>query len=165
MGFAAFKGPAAFAKIPSRKNTPGKSFSGKTESPVLSTYSKKIALVMVLLSVAAGALSFQVDGYPAAFGTGAVVFMALNALAALYPLYRFRGTLNPFNVYIAGMAVRMAVIGIALIALIITGGLSKNALLAVTLTAMVSFIAYLAVEVHHFLRHSATFMSPGMSPR
>ena len=119
---------------------------------------------MVLLSLAAGALSFQVDGYPAAFGTGAVVFMGLNALAALYPLYRFRAIGNPFNVYLAGMVVRMAVIGIALIAVITLSSLTQNALLAVTLTAMVSFVAYLAVEVHHFLRHPDTFTSPA-SPR
>ncbi len=36
--------------------------------------------------------------------------------------------------------------------------LSKNALLAVTLTAMFSFIAYLVVEIHHFLRNNASLM-------
>jgi hypothetical protein len=144
--------------IPTREKPPGRSFSGKTDFPFLSTYSKKIALVMVLLSVAAGLLSFRVDGYPAAFGTGAVVFMALNALAAMYPLYRFRGKGNPLNVYMLGMLVRMAVIGAALILVIVLGGLSKNALLAVTLTAMFSFIAYLVVEIHHFLRNNASLM-------
>jgi hypothetical protein len=126
----------------------------------LSTYSKKIALVMVLLSVAAGLVSSRLEGYPTAFATGAVVFMALNALAAIYPLYRFRGNRNPFNVYLTGMVVRMAVIGIVLILVITLGGLSQAALLSVTLTAMVSFIAYLAVEIHHFLRHNASLMSP-----
>ena len=115
---------------------------------------------MVLLAVAAGLLSFRLEGFPLAFATGAVVFMALNALAAIYPLYRFRGkTTNPFNVYLMGMVVRMAVIGIVLIGVILMGGLSQSALLSITLTAMVSFIAYLAVEIHHFLRHNASLMS------
>jgi len=125
----------------------------------LSIYSKKIALVMVLLALAAGAVSFRVKGYPAAFGTGAVVFMALNALAALYPLYRFKGK-NPLNIYMVGMIARLAVIGLALIALMAKGGLSQNGLLAVTLTAMVSFVAYLGVEIHHFLHHNASLLSP-----
>ena len=114
---------------------------------------------MVLLAVAAGAVSFRVQGYPAGFGTGAVVFMALNALAAIYPLYRFRGK-NPLNIYMIGMIVRLVVIGLVLIVMLVKGGLSQNALLAVTLTAMVSFVAYLAVEVHHFLRHNASLLSP-----
>lgn len=125
----------------------------------MSIYSKKIALVMVLLALTAGAVSFRVKGYPAAFGTGAVVFMALNALAALYPLYHFKGK-NPLNIYMIGMIVRLAVIGLVLIVTMVKGGLSQTALLAVTLTAMVSFVAYLAVEVHHFLRHNVTLMSP-----
>jgi hypothetical protein len=57
-----------------------------------------------------------------------------------------------------GMVVRMGVIGVALILVITLGGLSQNALLAITLTAMVSFIAYLAVEIHHFLSHNASLM-------
>ena len=114
---------------------------------------------MVMLALAAGAVSFRVKGYPAAFGTGAVVFMALNALAALYPLYHFKGK-NPLNIYMIGMIVRLAVIGLVLIVTMVKGGLSQAALLAVTLTAMVSFVAYLAVEVHHFLRHNVTLMSP-----
>lgn len=125
----------------------------------MSTYSKKIALVMALLALAAGAVSFRVKGYPAAFGTGAIVFMALNALAALYPLYRFKGK-NPLNIYMVGMIVRLVVIGLVLIVLMVKGGLSQDALLAVTLTAMISFVAYLAVEVHHFLRHNASLLSP-----
>ena len=146
--------------IPSRKKPPVKSFSGNTDDSVLSTYSKKIALVMVLLAVAAGLLSTRLKGYPLAFATGAVVFMAFNALAAIYPLYRFRGKLNPFNVYMMGMVIRMAIIGMVLIGVILAGGLSQSALLSLTLTAMVSFIAYLAVEIHHFLRHNASLMSP-----
>jgi hypothetical protein len=90
---------------------------------------------------------------------GAVVFMALNAWAAMYPLYRFRGKRNPFNVYLVGMLIRMAVIGATLIAIVVAGGLSQSALLAMTLTAMVSFVAYLVVEIHHFLRHNASLMS------
>ncbi len=129
------------------------------DSPFLSTYSKKIALVMVLLAVAAGAVSFRLETYPIAFATGAVVFMAINALGAIYPLYFFRGKGNPLNVYMVGMIVRLGLIGVVLIAVIVKGGLSQNALLAMTLTAMVSFIAYLGVEIHHFLRHTASLMS------
>jgi hypothetical protein len=123
-------------------------------------YSKKIFLVMALLSVAAGFLSTRMQSYPAAFATGAVVFMALNALAALYPLYHFRGKkTNPFNVYLMGMVVRMAVVGFALILVITLGGLDKAALLSITLTGMVSFLAYLAVEIHHFVHHNDSLMS------
>jgi len=39
------------------------------------------------------------------------------------------------------------------------GGLNKATLLAITLTGMISFIAYLAVEIHHFVYHNATLMS------
>lgn len=130
------------------------------DHPGLSTYSKKIAIVMVLLAMAAALVSSRLEGYPLAFATGAVVFMAFNALGAIYPLYRFKGKMNPFNVYLAGMVVRMAVIGLVLIGIILMAGLSQSALLALTLTAMVSFIAYLAVEIHHFLRHNASLMSP-----
>lgn len=149
--------PPLLSLFPVKK--PGKSFSGHLEPTAVSTYSKKIALVMVLLALAAAAVSFRMEGYPTAFGTGAVVFMALNALAALYPLYRFRGK-NPLNIYMAGMMVRLVVIGLVLIALMVKGGLSQNALLAVTLTAMISFIAYLGVEIHHFLHHNASLLSP-----
>lgn len=113
---------------------------------------------MVLLSLGAVLLSFRVQGYPSAFGMGAVLFMAVNAWAAVYPLYRFRGQANPLNVYMLGMVIRMAVIGAALILVITLGGLSRNALLAFTMTAMLSFIAYLAVEIHHFLRNNASLM-------
>lgn len=123
------------------------------------TYSKKILVVMALLSVAAGLLSTRLQSYPAAFATGAVVFMALNAWAALYPLYHFRGKKNPFNVYLMGMVVRMAVVGCALILVITMGGLDKAALLAITLTGMFSFLAYLVVEIHHFVHHNASLMS------
>lgn len=114
---------------------------------------------MVLLAIAAGLLSFRMDGYPVAFATGAVFFMALNAVAAVYPLYRFRGKGNPLNVYMLGMMIRMAVIGVALILVITLSSLSRNALLAFTITAMFSFVAYLTVEIHHFLRHNASLMS------
>jgi hypothetical protein len=114
---------------------------------------------MALLSVAAGVLSTKMASYPAAFATGAVVFMALNALAALYPLYHFRGKKNPFNIYLLGMVIRLAVVGMALILVITLGGLDKAALLAITLTGMVSFIAYLVVEIHHFVHHNASLMS------
>ncbi|MDQ3002523.1 MAG: hypothetical protein M3Y08_14840 [Fibrobacterota bacterium] len=125
----------------------------------MSIYSKKIALVMVLLSAVAVLVSSRMESYPAAYGTGAIMFMALNALAAIYPLYHFRGRMNSFNVYLMGMVVRMAVIGMVLIAIILVGGLNQSDLLAITLTAMISFIAYLAVEIHHFLRHNASLMS------
>lgn len=124
----------------------------------MSTYSKKIAIVMILLALAALGIAPAVEGYPSLLGIGAVAFMALNALAALYPLYRFKGK-NPLNIYMVGMIVRLAVIGLALIALLVRGGLSESALLAVTLTAMVSFVAYLGVEIHHFLRHNASLLS------
>jgi|GEM_PF-2352812 len=127
--------------------------------PVLSTYSKKITLVMGLLCLAAAILSMSMEAYPAFFATGVVVFMAVNAWAALYPLYHFRGKANPFNLYLAGMVVRMGIIGAALILVVTLSGLDKTALLSITLTGMVSFIAYLAVEIHHFLRHNASLMS------
>ncbi len=114
---------------------------------------------MVLLVLAARAISLGIEGYPSAFGMGAVAFMALNALAAMYPLYRYKGK-NPLNVYMAGMAVRLAVIGLVLIAVMAKADLSEQQLLALTLTAMVSFIAYLGVEIHHFLRHNASLLSP-----
>lgn len=113
---------------------------------------------MILLALAALGIAPAVEGYPSLLGIGAVAFMALNALAALYPLYRFKGK-NPLNIYMVGMIVRLAVIGLALIALLVRGGLSESALLAVTLTAMVSFVAYLGVEIHHFLRHNASLLS------
>ena len=114
---------------------------------------------MALLAVAAGSISRKVDGFSIAIATSVVLFMGLNALAAIYPLYVFKGKLNPFNLYLAGMVVRMGAIGIALIALILLGGLSQNALLAVALTGMASFVAYLGVEIHHFLRHNASLLS------
>lgn len=113
---------------------------------------------MALLSIVAILLPFGLKGYPTAFGMGAVVFMACNALAAVYPLYRFRGQGNPLNVYMLGMMIRMGVIGVVLVLVITLGGLSQNALLAFTITAMFSFIAYLAVEIHHFLRNNASLM-------
>jgi hypothetical protein len=118
----------------------------------LSTYFKKIALVMVLLALAAQGVAMGVKGYPTGFAIGAVAFMGLNALAALYPLYLFKGK-NPLNLYMAGMVARLVIIGLILIALMVKSGLSQDQLLAVTLTAMVSFVAYLGVEIHHFLRN------------
>lgn len=118
----------------------------------MSTYSKKIALVMVLLALAAWGIAFGIEGYPVGFGIGAVAFMALNALAALYPLYLFKGK-NPLNLYMVGMIARLAVIGLVLIAIMAKSDLTESQLLSLTLTAMVSFIAYLGVEIHHFLRH------------
>ncbi len=85
--------------------------------------------------------------------------MALNALGALYPLYLFRGKKNPFNLYILGMIIRLALVGVSFILLISLSGLNKASLLAITLTGMVSFIAYLGVEVHHFIHHNASLMS------
>ena len=113
---------------------------------------------MALLSIAVLLLPAGMDGYPSGFGMGAIVFMALNALAAVYPLYRFKGQGNPLNVYMLGMMIRMGIIGAALVLVITLGGLSRNALLAFTLTAMFSFIAYLAVEIHHFIRNNASLM-------
>jgi hypothetical protein len=72
-------------------------------------------MVMALLAVAAGVLSLKMETYPMVFGIGAVCFMALNALGALYPLYHFKGNKNPFNIYLMGMIVRLGVVGIALI--------------------------------------------------
>ena len=115
---------------------------------------------MVLLTTVAVMVSSRMESYPVTLGIGAIMFMALNALAAIYPLYHFRGKKNPFNVYLMGMVVRMAVIGLTLILVIVVSGLSQSALLALTLTAMMSFIAYLAAEIHHFLRHNASLMSP-----
>jgi hypothetical protein len=119
----------------------------------LSSYIKNIALVMVLLSLAAVVMAYKLDLYHWSLGLGVVLFMGLNALAAVYPLYRFPGR-NPFNVYLGGMVVRLAVIGAALILIIFLGDLSKPHLLSMTLTAMASFVAYLSVEVKHFLNHT-----------
>lgn len=109
---------------------------------------------MALLSAAAVAMAHKLDLYHWSLGLGVVVFMGLNAMAAVYPLYRFRGR-NPFNVYLGSMVVRLGVIGTALILIITLGALSAPHLLSMTLTAMASFIAYLAVEVRHFLNNPA----------
>ncbi len=126
--------------------------------PAVFTYSKKILFVMVFLAMVAAFVSTRLQFYPVVFATGAVIFMALNALAALLPLYIFRGKKNPFTVYLMGMVVRLALVGIAMILLLTIGKLDQNALLSITLTAMVSFVAYLAVEIHHFIRHNAGFL-------
>jgi hypothetical protein len=118
---------------------------------------------MALLSAASGILSFRVSVYPAAVGIGAVIFMGLNALAAVYPLYLNKGKKNPFNIYLGGMAIRLAVIGLALILVITLTSLSKESLMALTFTAMISFIAYLTVEVRHFIRNPSGMMTAGPS--
>jgi hypothetical protein len=125
----------------------------------LFTYSKKIFVVMALLALVAGLLSTKLQSYPAAFATGAIVFMGLNALGAIYPLYHFRGRKNPFNVYLMGMVIRLAIVGLALILVITLSELDKVALLSITLTGMASFLAYLGVEIHHFLHHNDKLMS------
>lgn len=108
---------------------------------------------MVVLSLAAVVMAYKLDLYHWSLGLGVVVFMGLNALAAVYPLYRFPGK-NPFNVYLGSMVVRLAVIGTVLILIISLGDLSTPHLLSMTLTAMASFVAYLSVEVKHFLSHT-----------
>lgn len=114
---------------------------------------------MVVLALAAVGLAYKLDLYHWSLGLGVVVFMGMNALAAVYPLYRFPGK-NPFNVYLGGMVVRLAVIGAVLILIISLGDLSKPHLLSMTLTAMASFVAYLSVEVRHFLNHTVFSKSP-----
>ncbi len=114
---------------------------------------------MAFLTGLVGLVSTKIHPYPIAFATGVVVLMALNALAALYPLYYFRGKKNPFNVYVMGMMVRLAFVGLSLILVITLGGLEKSAVLAITLTGMFSFIAFLGVEIHHFLHHNDSLMS------
>lgn len=113
---------------------------------------------MSLLAAVTLVLGSRWHVYDSAFGIGAVVFMALNALAAVYPLYRFPRK-NPFNTYILGMLARLAVIGMALTILITQAGLTRGGLMAVTATAMISFLAYQAVEIGHFLRHPESFQS------
>lgn len=124
----------------------------------MSTYLKNIAMVMVLLSMAAVGMALKLDLYPWSLGVATVVFMGLNAIFAIYPLYRFRGR-NPINVYLGGMVVRLGVIGTVLILVVLVGDLERNHLLAMTLTAMGSFIAYLAVELRHFLNNNAFLAS------
>lgn len=113
---------------------------------------------MALLSLAAVGMAHKLDLYHWTVGLGVVIFMGINALAAVYPLYRFPGR-NPLNVYLGGMVLRLGVIGTTLILIISLSDLSKPHLLSMTLTAMASFIAYLAVEVSHFLNNNAFFAS------
>lgn len=120
----------------------------------MTSYIKNIALVMALLSTTAVIMAQQLDLYHWSVGLGVVVFMGINAIGAIYPLYRFPSH-NPFNVYLGSMVVRLAVIGAALIILISAGDLSMPHLLSMTLTAMLSFVAYLGVEVRHFLNQAA----------
>lgn len=124
----------------------------------MSTYIKNIALVMVTLSIAALAMAYKLELYHWSLGLGVVVFMGINALGAVYPLYRFPGS-NPFNVYLGSMVLRLGIIGTALILVITLGNLSMPHLLSMTLTAMASYVAYLAVEVRHFLTKNP-FPSP-----
>jgi hypothetical protein len=131
----------------------------------LSNYVKSIALVMTLLCAASAILSFRMQGYPLAMGIGAIVFMGLNAIGAVYPLYMNKGKKNPFNVYLGGMVVRLALIGVALILIIQLTALSKGSLMSLTFTAMVSFVAYLAMEVRHFIRNPSGLMTAGPSTR
>jgi hypothetical protein len=131
----------------------------------LSNYVKSIALVMALLCAASAILSFRMDGYPLVFGLSAIIFMGLNAIGAVYPLYINKGKKNPFNVYLGGMIVRLALIGFALILIIQLTSLSKGALMSLTFTAMISFVAYLAMEVRHFIRNPSGLMTAGPSPR
>lgn len=109
---------------------------------------------MALLSMAAVGMAHKLDLYHWSLGLGVVVFMGVNALAAVYPLYRFPGR-NPFNVYLGSMVIRLGIIGTGLILVITLGNLSMPHLLSMTLTAMASFVAYLAVEVRHFLNNNA----------
>lgn len=109
---------------------------------------------MALLSLAAVGMAHKLELYPWSLGLGVVVFMGLNAVGAVYPLYRFPAR-NPFNVYLGSMVVRLGVIGTALILIISLGNFSMPILLSMTLTAMASFVAYLAVEIKHFLNHTA----------
>jgi hypothetical protein len=120
----------------------------------MTSYIKNIAMVMALLSVAPVSMAHKLDLYHWSLGLGVVVFMGLNALGAVYPLYRFPGR-NPFNIYLGGMVFRLLVIGTALILVISLGNLSMPHLLSMTLTAMASFVAYLGIEVKHFLNHSS----------
>lgn len=124
----------------------------------MSSYLKNIAMVMVLLSMAAVGMALKLDLYHWSLGVATVVFMGLNAIFAIYPLYRFKSR-NPISVYLGGMVVRLGVMGAVLILVILAGGLDRNDLLAMTLTAMGSFLAYLAVELRHFLNNNAFLAS------
>lgn len=131
----------------------------------MSSYVKSIALVMALLAAASLAVSYRWESYPMAVGMGAILFMGVNAICAVYPLYINKGKHNPFNVYLAGMIVRLLLIGVALILVIVFTRLSKESLMALTFTAMASFVAYLAAEIRHFIRNPAGLMTAGPSPR
>jgi hypothetical protein len=124
----------------------------------LSNYAKNIGVVAVFLSVITWILAFRLGGYSPMLAVAVVFFMTLNALGAVYPLYRLR-TKNPFNVYILGMLIRMAVIGVVWTLFLGQEGISQKTLLAVILTAMFSFVAFLTVEIRHFMRHPENFQS------
>src|SRR6185436_17343722 len=97
-------------------------FPGDRKPSPLSSYVKKILLVTLLLCLGALYLAIRFRIYPPVHGMGAVLFMGLNALAAVYPLYRFRQR-NPFQLYLLGMVVRLGVIGAVLMGVITLGGL------------------------------------------
>ena len=122
----------------------------------MSSYAKNIGGVAVFLSVIAWVLATRVGDYSRALAVTVVLFMALNALAAVYPLYRLRAK-NPFNVYILGMLVRMAIIGVVLTLFLAKQDVSQKTTLAVALTAMFSFVVFLTVEIRHFIRHPENF--------
>jgi hypothetical protein len=109
---------------------------------------------MAALAAASVAAAAGLDLYHPALGLAVVAFMALNAIGAVWPLHRFPGT-NPLAVYLGGMVVRLGIIGAALVSVVLFSDLDQASLLAMTLTAMASFVAYMAVEVKHFLSLNA----------
>ena len=124
--------------------------------PVFISFVRQIAACFTVLALGAFFLSLKLPGYPRFFGVIAVCLMAINALSSIYPLYALRGK-NPFNVYLWGMLIRLALIGVAFITLVVKSRLTQGGLLAVTFTALFSFVVYLAVEIRHFLRHPESF--------
>ena len=113
---------------------------------------------MVFLGLASLGLALGFNAYHPVLGLGAVLLMGLNALAAVYPLHHLRGK-DPFRVYLAGMLIRLALIGAAFSAVVALGGLSKSAVLAATLTGMIAYFACLIFEIRHFLTLNAFFAS------
>lgn len=109
---------------------------------------------MIVLAIASVAAAAGFDLYHPALGLAVVAFMGLNAVGAVWPLHRFPRS-NPLTVYMGGMVLRLGIIGAVLISVVLFSDLGQDSLLAMTLTAMASFIAYLAVEVRHFLSLTA----------
>ena len=124
--------------------------------PAFISFARQIATCFTVLALGAFFLSVKFPGYPRFFGVIAVCLMAINALGSMYPLYALRGK-NPFNVYLWGMLIRLALIGMTFITLVVKSRLTQGGLLAVTFTALFSFVVYLAVEIRHFLRHPESF--------